>query len=633
MLARSYQTWLSYTAEANPQDGLQPDCVLLRNILSRVPAFLANGFSKDREYPQFKLGHSGSNSNNSALYINGRSTWGISEGDCSLREKIMHHQLLLGLQRSTQCDFADDSPLANWPGVQGEQESPVRGNCLAILSFAWAYILSTLWVEMQQSKDTRPAPAQRDDRIHYLCAQAKWTCDGDEELASDLEVDLGDVDDDAARWWTALLANGEGWRATVTRDGKVYRSPWSISLAAAQSFKLRRTAHCQNSCYGTHIPPSSDQALRFLSDFCVLHNTRSQSSAALAATLTFPFLSNMTATLPLPKLCSCPIPSETISLASSQTSIPPSTPPSRLEAEIVLEEGRLLPYYMTLSCDCRGMQSLLCGSFFDPEVCCNLVSPWLEPIFSIIDPIVERGDYGTLAMVMGKRQPKLAPLWLGAIISGMAQIILPYVRIGLLSVELHASAWTATTHSFISLRPPTPCGVSNTEIHRSDECRLLYLTESEGHSRVPVCPWKPFGTTPLCDTEIEVRQHAKCSGHYLQYLGWCWELVDGTGSIDSGFNADIECKDIFTSAGDVVLSEVQEDRPLKSESLSESATRSIFGWLRVTGYPRSEQDIYRHSWIDLDLEESDEEELDDGASGAGLRDAADVHNWVDSALV
>ncbi|KAF7865456.1 hypothetical protein EAF04_006431 [Stromatinia cepivora] len=146
----------------------------------------------------------------------------------------------------------------------------------------------------------------------------------------------------------------------------------------------------------------------------------------------------MTATLPLPKLYSCPIPSKTMSLALLPTSIYPSTPPfspSRLETEIVFEEGKLLPYYMTLSCDCRGMQSLLCGSFFDPKVPCNLVSPWLEPIFSIIDPIVERGDYGALAMVMGRRQSKLASLWLGAIISGMAQTILPYVRNGSLVVE------------------------------------------------------------------------------------------------------------------------------------------------------------------------------------------------------
>lgn len=516
MLARSYHTWLSCTAKTNPQDGLQPDCVLLRNVLGRVPAFLANGFSKDCGSPRFKLRHSESTSNDSALYFNGCSTWCISEGGCSLKEKIMHHQLLLGLQSSTRCCFADESPFSDWPGVQGEQESPEGGNCLAIISFACAYILSALWVEMQQSKGTGPAPAKKCDQIYYLCSQAKWVRDGDEDLPDDLAVDLGDIDDDAARWWTAPLANGEGWRATITRDSKVYRSPWSISIAATRRFKLRRTAQYQKSYSETAMPPSSEQALPFLSDFCVLHNTRSQSSAALAVTLTFPFLSNMNATLSLPKLNSYPIASKTMSLALPPTPIYPSMPPfspTRLETEIVFEEGKLLPYYMTLSCDCRGMQSLLCGSFFDPEVSCNLVSPWLEPIFSIIDPIVQRGDYGALAMIMGKRQTKLASLWLGAIISEMAQIILPYVRNGLLSVEFHASAWTSTTHSFVLARPPTPCAISNNEISRSDECRLLYLMESEGHSRVPVCPWKPFGTTLLCDTEIEVRQHAKCPGH------------------------------------------------------------------------------------------------------------------------
>jgi hypothetical protein len=33
----------------------------------------------------------------------------------------------------------------NMNHVQGERVSPVRGNYLAILSFAWAYILSALW--------------------------------------------------------------------------------------------------------------------------------------------------------------------------------------------------------------------------------------------------------------------------------------------------------------------------------------------------------------------------------------------------------------------------------------------------------------------------------------------------------
>jgi hypothetical protein len=137
MLARSYQTWLSYTAGANPQDGLQLGCVLLRNILSRVPAFPANGFSKDREFPQFKLGHSGSNSNNSALYINGRSTWRILEGDCSLREKIMYHQLLLGLQRSNGVILRSTPPLPIGLGFKANERVPCESRGIEPCS-SWA---------------------------------------------------------------------------------------------------------------------------------------------------------------------------------------------------------------------------------------------------------------------------------------------------------------------------------------------------------------------------------------------------------------------------------------------------------------------------------------------------------------
>jgi hypothetical protein len=80
---------------------------------------------------------------------------------------------------------------------------------------------------------------------------------------------------------------------------------------------------------------------------------------------------------------------------------------------------------------------------------------------------------------MEKRQPKLAALWLGAIISGMHMTIFQHVRLGLLAIELHASAWTATTHRFIGLRPRSPCVINSVEISRSDECRLLYLAERE----------------------------------------------------------------------------------------------------------------------------------------------------------
>jgi hypothetical protein len=55
LLARSYQTWSSYSKEANLQNRLQSCCIQLRNILGRVSAFLANGFTKHSGSPQLRL--------------------------------------------------------------------------------------------------------------------------------------------------------------------------------------------------------------------------------------------------------------------------------------------------------------------------------------------------------------------------------------------------------------------------------------------------------------------------------------------------------------------------------------------------------------------------------------------------
>lgn len=268
------------------------------------------------------------------------------------------------------------------------------------------------------------------------------------------------------------------------------------------------------------------------------------------------------------------------------------------------------------------MHALLSGSFFDPQVSCNLVSPWFQPIAEIIDPLVKTGDFESIAIIMGKRQPKLAALWMGAIISGMANPILQWARTGLTAIELHASAWTATTHSFISLKSQIPCGNEDTEISRSDECRLLYLAEAEGHSRLPICPWKPFGNTILCDTEIEVRQHKKCTGHHLQYISWTWDLHDGTGLEDPGFTVDKEYEDPSLTVIESGSADLQDGRFLKDEMLSENATRSIFGWLRSSGWPNREREFYCHSWIGFD--ESDEEAEDSRSDGGSMENNTQV---------
>lgn len=269
MLARSHKIWSSYSNKTNPQSGLQPCHVQLRNILGKVPAYLASGFAQPSGTPQLRLEQRGSKE--SELHISGHSTWRTTEGYCDLKDKIIPYQLLLGIRQSTPCYFAIDSRFADWPGLHDEGGSAVRGNCLAILAFAWAYILSARWVEMQQLGAATHVSVQKNDRIFYLAAEAEWVDECAEKSPDEFQVDLGDVDDDAARWWAAILATGEGWRAEITRNATVYRSPWSICIAATQVFRIRRPGHHRNSRRGSSVPPSSEAALGYLSDFIIYH--------------------------------------------------------------------------------------------------------------------------------------------------------------------------------------------------------------------------------------------------------------------------------------------------------------------------------------------------------------------------
>jgi hypothetical protein len=152
------------------------------------------------------------------------------------------------------------------------------------------------------------------------------------------------------------------------------------------------------------------------------------------------------------------------------------------------------------------------------------------------------------------------------------------------------------------------------DISRSDECRLLFLTDAQGYTRIPICPWKPFGNTALCDTEIEVRKHRKCIGNHLQYISWSWNLRNGSELEDPGFTVDIQNNDLNAHVIECHFTDQLDERLLKDEMLSENATRSIFGWLRHSGWPKGEKEICCHSWIGCDESnvEVDDISSDDG---------------------
>ncbi|PGG94937.1 hypothetical protein AJ80_10083, partial [Polytolypa hystricis UAMH7299] len=471
VLTTSARTWSFYESKALSEHSLPSDSILLRRILGKVPAYLGHG---RRETPvSFTLRRRRlRNSTLSELFVSGCSQWDTSGEICKLPPRLLHHQLLLGVQRSTRCTLKKDSSFASWPGVRDLQDSCANGNYLAILMLAWAYILSALWVEIQHP----PVDSSQEEEgcLRFLNRRARWVGEGSGRGLECIEVDLGDARGDAARWWEAVLAPEEGWTATVHRAGQTYRSPWSVHTDFAEIFTLRNHPMCRNAYDVEAKPPSSSDALRFLSEFCSAHNLHHQALAALSAALYLPFHNGGAAALPRPR-------PYVRSNFSSHSLSPQSTATSPTSQITIDEEKDALPYYMTISCSVWGIRSLLCSTFFNPDISCNLVSPWLEPAFDIIDPILQRGDHLLLAKMMAIKQARLGPLWLGAFLTGAAESTLRAIKSGQFAVELNASAWTSTAQSFLTVTPSNQH--DDSAIRRSDECRLLFLTGSEEHSR------------------------------------------------------------------------------------------------------------------------------------------------------
>lgn len=110
--------------------------------------------------------------------------------------------------------------------------------------------------------------------------------DGDMPSGGSISIiDLGDADDDAARWWAAVLDLDRDWDATISSDkGHILHPSWYMKLASIDRLTRLRSKKSHLPA-GKYRAASSSAALRYLSSYCNYHNVLEQSHAALAATL------------------------------------------------------------------------------------------------------------------------------------------------------------------------------------------------------------------------------------------------------------------------------------------------------------------------------------------------------------
>jgi len=612
--ARKYWYSLADEAIAHLGNGNPLETIIAQDILCKVPAL-----------PSRQLGLYEvlvSDSGTKAILTAASSTMRPTETErCSALgiTKEVQSALLIGVQSPIACHLT--GVRFGQLGVNGRDGRKLP-NFTGILSLAWAYILSRRLIELQQ---------QQGAEVSYTGSTASWqhhdVIDRRTEDASSIEIDIGKVDESTARWWAAILAPGQGWKVSVLKkEGEVYYSPWSLSLDKGADF----TVVWQD--VGSHAlasaicsPPSSQTALRLLAEFCSLHDSKEQFFAAFFAALTFPTHKQLdaTATIELP----LPI------VAQSQV-VPPSEKQSLNEYFSLSND---IPFFISLSCNHSIVMSSLCGSFWEPNIPCNLVSPWLHPVLEEIpkaSKISEKpGRYHEIiALMCGKRRPRLSALWIGAAISGLVPRVLEFVRGGTPPLDPNGFAWTGSPHSFMDLPglgPYFPRDISgNNYIRRVDAWRLLYLPvlEDDGlyYNSLPFSPWPPVGKTVEKNCVLRIRAHESCPRHRLAYAHWTWQLQDGSCLNDVGFSPD-------DTAHCQQTSHVQSQRngslqypniPLSlSQDASREASLEIFRWVLANHEGRPPEPIYNDEWI-AGCDESDEcyVEAADSSSGTNPPD-------------
>ncbi|KAG6197529.1 hypothetical protein E4U10_008233 [Claviceps purpurea] len=541
---RGYRLWhgLYLASLADPLDVTALD---LQHAFPRHPSFI----------PELHL----DTRSRDVLYATGTSTWETSTGGCSLPSFEKRYKIPV---------TAKDSLIVSLPLHRNSFGQDSDHVCLLML--AWAYVLSQRWSELVPGAEA----------IEYTNSSAAFSDSvGGVVETNGPVVDLGVATDEAVRWWAAVLAPGEGWVARIDHRGEELRSPWSVSLQTAKTLTLSfKSAPSRD---GHRSPPTFSAAVKYIADFAKYHGIEDQSHAAFAAALLLPTRRNISK-----RLCwSCP-----------------DWHNKRRESSVEQEqywppwgkEGNQLDKLMTMSCNAIGMLSLLCSSFMNPDLPCNVCGAWMQGAFAILDePEAQKPD--VLRGILVQRSPHLSFLWLGAILLDMQGYIMKRARPVTYYPELHSAAWTGTLVSFI--QRPVPNYPANMEIiRRADGARLMFLSQTKCHSDLPLVPFPPFGAMPVRDCVLEVQLHASCgSGHGLVYAGWEWNC---DGDIKVAQDPGGSPFQFSEANGPAIASmAVRYDKLDLSSDCSESITLYIFNWLRKDGgWPVGERGMSR-TWI------------------------------------
>lgn len=532
----------------------------------------------------------------------------MQNSNCDKIKTEKSHTALLHIGISTAVPYNFHGSISSsW--IRTKDEKIAGPQYLGILAVGWCYVLSARLTEIYGDG---AAMQYKNDTSQNTQGQQP------EDVQSHV-IDIGEADEEVACWWSALLTQYEGWEGVMQRTSShTFLTPWTISRDCKTNLSLKRGTLSLSSSH--HAPLSSDRALQALMEFSRLHGLGSQFSIALAMAITFPAHRFYGSTVQLPPPCS--------------TGGKKSDAPIKI---ISSEWGNLyndLPYYITLSCGPEVLMSTLCGSFWEPEVPCNLVSPWLHPVLNeVLDGASPNKSHGQeiLALIGAIRRPNLSALWIGAIASGLGPIITRKVSRGRPPLDPLAHPWTGSAQSFMDIAGSGPYTCEKPGyISRTDVWRLLHLPSIEEDDSCfayrPSTPWAPCGTSLTTNCALRVTAHLNCPRHEYHYDHLTWELVEGEIIHDYGF-LRTSLEQISPMFEDIKIFEKREI----DETASREASLDIFRWLSINGEGLPSESIYENDWLQEIWEESsmDGNEIDEPHTPSwGNKEQDRIESWL-----
>ncbi|GKU13638.1 hypothetical protein FLAG1_11456 [Fusarium langsethiae] len=358
-----------------------------------------------------------------------------------------------------------------------------------------------------------------------------------DEQVVDIDLDLEGASPSLIRWLCAILSPKIGWRA---RDqGRL--PPWATSFTTDVKLGIKAS----DPAIEIGLPPNSSQATELLIELCRLFNHEADAADAADSSNLEPmppYKASFLATLVLPFY----------NFMGLQPRLPPPnlTRPQRKGTFHSSHEQSIrgylhdMRYFMTLSIHPPSIGSILWSILWQPDVDCNLVSPWLASVLDTLEPAIKQKQVEVLVKVFLSRRPRIAIWWVALFLLGDLAILDWIRRYAVKMEEIYASgslsppdpmvsAWTGSKQSFLDLDKDSLYTELDNLVSRADllRCRFdLKLQDSAGLN----LSWRPFGYIQKRRVELELWPQLETK-YSRKYHSFTWYLDKKQPISDKGF--------------------------------------------------------------------------------------------------